>query len=64
MEGGARPSFVELIEGPLEVQKYVDLVGSPAAGGIATFLGTTRDSFEGKRVVRLEYQAYHGMAQK
>ena len=26
----------------------------PTAGAIATFIGTTRDNFEGKRVLRLE----------
>ena len=26
----------------------------PTAGAIATFIGPTRDNFEGKRVVRLE----------
>ena len=29
----------------------------PTAGAIATFIGTTRDNFEGKRVVRLEVRA-------
>ncbi len=36
----------------------------PTAGAIATFIGTTRDNFEGKRVVRLEYEAYQPMAEK
>ena len=29
----------------------------PTAGAIATFIGTTRDNFEGKRVLRLEVRA-------
>ena len=32
------------------------------AGGISSFLGTTRDTFEGKTVVRLEYDSYIPMA--
>jgi molybdopterin synthase catalytic subunit len=40
------------------------LVSSPSAGAISTFIGTTRDSFNGKRVERLEYEAYESMALK
>ena len=29
----------------------------PTAGAIATFIGTTRDNFEGQRVIRLEVRA-------
>ena len=36
----------------------------PTAGAIATFIGTTRDHFEGKRVLRLEYEAYQKMAER
>lgn len=32
------------------------------AGAVATFLGTTRDIFESKRVSHLEYEAYESMA--
>lgn len=31
-------------------------------GAIVTFLGTTRDHHEGRRVLRLEYEAYEPMA--
>eukprot|EP01052_Picozoa_sp_SAG31_P022104 SAG31_NODE_1743_length_7383_cov_21.902389_1_plen_107_part_00 len=34
------------------------------AGGIAVFIGTTRDNFDGKEVVELEYEAYESMAVK
>jgi molybdopterin synthase catalytic subunit len=37
--------------------------GSDAAGAISLFIGTTRDNFEGKRVVTLEYEAYVPMAE-
>jgi len=36
----------------------------PTAGAIATFIGTTRDHFEGKSVLRLEYEAYQPMAER
>lgn len=32
------------------------------AGAVVTFLGTTRDHHEGRRVTRLEYEAYAPMA--
>ena len=32
------------------------------SGAIVVFLGTTRDHHEGRRVVRLEYEAYEPMA--
>ncbi|KAF2291808.1 hypothetical protein GH714_035689 [Hevea brasiliensis] len=35
---------------------------APQAGAIATFSGTTRDTFEGKIVVELRYEAYVPMA--
>lgn len=34
----------------------------PDCGAIVTFLGTTRDHHEGRRVLRLEYEAYEPMA--
>ncbi|KAL1519507.1 hypothetical protein AB1Y20_023023 [Prymnesium parvum] len=49
---------------PLPLGFLASKVLCPSAGGIATFIGTTRDHFEGKRVVRLEYEAYDLMAKK
>ncbi len=37
---------------------------SSAIGGIVTFLGTTRDLSRGKRVSKLEFEHYPGMAEK
>lgn len=34
------------------------------AGAVSTFVGTTRGTFDGKVVVRLEYEAYEAMAYK
>eukprot|EP00168_Porphyra_purpurea_P005481 TRINITY_DN1655_c0_g1_i1.p2 TRINITY_DN1655_c0_g1~~TRINITY_DN1655_c0_g1_i1.p2 ORF type:complete len:195 (+),score=68.65 TRINITY_DN1655_c0_g1_i1:480-1064(+) len=34
------------------------------AGAVSTFVGTTRGTFQGKVVVRLEYEAYEAMAVK
>ena len=38
-------------------------VASDDAGAIATFVGTTRAHSRGREVVRLEYEAYEGMAE-
>ncbi|GLJ48208.1 hypothetical protein SUGI_1018030 [Cryptomeria japonica] len=57
--------FVEIVdEAPLDITKYTNLVRSPAAGAIATFMGTTRDTFEDKEVVELRYEAYVPMAHR
>lgn len=56
--------FVDLVDAPLVTEDYVAKVKDAAAGAIATFSGCTRDSFEGKQVVKLEYEAYKPMAQK
>jgi molybdopterin synthase catalytic subunit len=39
-------------------------VRDPKAGAIVVFLGTTRVSNEGRRVLRLEYEAFAGMAKR
>lgn len=47
---------------PIDVAAVLRAVAHPGAGGIALFVGTTRDENEGQRVERLEYEAYDGMA--
>ncbi|KLO17064.1 molybdenum cofactor synthesis 2, partial [Schizopora paradoxa] len=49
---------------PLDTQNIIKSVGDDAAGAIAVFIGTTRNSFQGKTVVHLEYQAYSSLAIK
>jgi molybdopterin synthase catalytic subunit len=57
-------THVRVHGGKLDLGALAAVVASPGAGAIVTFSGTTRDSFEGKRVVSLEYEAYVGMAEK
>eukprot|EP00966_Prymnesium_polylepis_P067261 1561451-Prymnesium_polylepis.1 len=45
---------VVLTSDPLPLGSLASKVVCPSAGGIASFIGTTRDHFEGKEVVRLE----------
>jgi MoaE-MoaD fusion protein len=48
---------------PLSLDDAVREVAGAEAGAIATFIGTTRARSRGKDVVRLEYEAYEGMAE-
>ena len=52
-----------LSEQPLSVERVAAEVASDDAGAIATFVGTTRAHSRGREVVRLEYEAYEGMAE-
>ncbi|KAI7869235.1 Molybdopterin biosynthesis MoaE [Spinellus fusiger] len=44
------------------VEAIMKQVADDGAGGTSVFVGTTRDTFQGKRVVQLEYDAYTPMA--
>src|SRR6266850_8126080 len=49
---------------PINLQELVDYVTDPSAGAIATFIGTTRNNNEGRKVIALDYEAYPEMAEK
>lgn len=51
-----------IVDGPIDVAAVRAAVDDPGFGGILVFEGVARDSFEDKRVVRLEYEAYAEMA--
>ena len=59
VSGGA---FV-LSDEPLSLERASAEVASDCAGAIATFVGTTRARSRGRDVIRLEYEAYEGMAE-
>ena len=59
VSGGA----FRLSEEPLSLEDAVREVASDDAGAIATFTGTTRAHSRGRDVIRLEYEAYEGMAE-
>jgi MoaE-MoaD fusion protein len=48
---------------PLSLEQVAREVASEDAGAIATFVGTTRARSRGRDVIRLEYEAYEGMAE-
>ncbi|KAM7273398.1 hypothetical protein ACFE04_028062 [Oxalis oulophora] len=56
--------LVEILEEnfPIDLVKYINHVKATQAGAISTFSGTTRDTFDGKTVLELRYEAYVPMA--
>ena len=63
-EAVARKTLVEITDTSIDTADVINSVSSHAAGATSVFIGTTRNSFEGKVVVRLEYEAYDSMAKK
>ena len=59
MSGGA----FRLTEKPIDLGAVVAEVQDERAGGIATFIGTTRVHSRGRTVLYLEYEAYPAMAE-
>src|SRR2546428_9417369 len=51
-----------IVRVPIVLERLVRAVRDPAAGALVVFLGTTRNRNAGRRVVRLEYEAYGRMA--
>jgi MoaE-MoaD fusion protein len=60
VSGGA----FRLSEEPLDPAAVIREVSDPRAGGIATFIGTTRAESRGRTVHYLDYEAYGGMAEQ
>jgi MoaE-MoaD fusion protein len=59
VSGGA----FRLTEDTIDLVTVVAEVEDDRAGAIATFVGTVRAESRGRKVVRLEYEAYEGMAE-
>lgn len=53
---------IQLLENPLAEQNCLNFVKSDDVGGIVVFVGTVRNQTKGKRVVRLDFEAYKPMA--
>jgi len=52
----------ELTTSPIDVPALIAAATRTDCGAIATFLGTTRDHHDGRRVTSLAYEAYEPMA--
>jgi molybdopterin synthase catalytic subunit len=60
VSGGA----YRLTDEPIDPAAVIREVADERAGGIATFIGTTRISSRGRTVLHLDYEAYEGMAEE
>ena len=56
--------MIELTTDPLNPEKITAQVRRDTNGAVVTFLGATRNNFQGKQVITLEYEAYEEMALK
>ncbi len=56
--------MILLTRDPLDAGAVTATVLDDANGGVVTFLGTTRNETDGRRVLYLEYEAYAEMAEK
>ncbi|XP_030048638.1 molybdopterin synthase catalytic subunit-like [Microcaecilia unicolor] len=55
--------IVKVTPEKLSAEEVSQMVVSPCCGAVSLFIGTTRNNFEGKNVLRLEYEAYVPMAE-
>ena len=56
--------MITITETQLDIQSFTDYVVGDQNGAVNTFLGVTRNSTDGRAVVKLEYECYLPMAQK
>jgi molybdopterin synthase catalytic subunit len=63
VSGGSGGLF-RVVDRPLRLEEVVEAVSGEAYGGLVTFSGSVRNQTRGRRVVRLEYEAYPPMAEK
>ena len=57
-------NFIKITTDVLDVGAITTQVSDPTTGAISLFVGTTRNEFNGKKVIRLDYEAYIPMAEK
>lgn len=55
---------IKITDNTLSINECLTLAQDLSSGGIATFIGTVRNSTNNKPVVRLEYECYVSMATK
>lgn len=56
--------MIEVTSKPVDPEQITRTVRKGSHGAAVTFLGTVRDNAMGKKVLRLEYEAYKEMAEK
>ena len=53
---------IRIVRDRVDVAALEAAVADPLAGAVCTFVGTTRENNVGRKVLRLEYEAYEAMA--
>jgi MoaE-MoaD fusion protein len=62
VSGGS--GLYQVVDRPLSLSEVVAAVSGPGRGGLVIFRGDVRSQSRGKRVLRLEYEAYRPMAER
>jgi molybdopterin converting factor subunit 1 len=62
VSGGS--GLFSVVDRPLRLEEVVAAVSGEAYGGLVTFSGSVRNQTRGRRVLKLEYEAYPPMAEK
>jgi molybdopterin synthase catalytic subunit len=57
-------TFYQITESRIDLDALRDALADPGSGALAAFVGTTRNSFQGKEVRYLEYEAYGPLAER
>ena len=63
-EDAEDPFLIQVSETLPSLEECYQFVVTDACGAVATFVGVTRDNFQGKTVLRLSYEGYIPMAVK
>jgi molybdopterin synthase catalytic subunit len=61
---GGAGGLYRVVDRPLRLEEVVEAVTSTTHGGLVSFSGVVREVSKGKRVSRLDYEAYVPMAEK
>ena len=54
--------MIEITDKAIDAQKIIDAASKLNAGAVNIFIGTVRNNAKGRKVMRLEYEAYEPMA--
>lgn len=61
---GGAPELLSVVDRPLDLREVIDAVAGVDHGAVVTFSGHVRNLSHGKRVLKLEYEAFAPMAVK
>ena len=64
MNASTQSTKIHVQHEPISIQDVTLWASQPEAGAVSSFLGITRNNFNNKKVIRLEYEGYVPMAEK